>query len=207
MKKKNRRKRRGARAGARFVRAALILVLILGLIGLIMTFSTERVVEESTRIYPMLYSDLIREYANEFGLEPAYVAAVILAESSYDPNATSNVNAQGLMQIMPETGAWIAGKFGESYVDGCLFDPETNIRYGCWYLGFLMDRYGGDKMCSSAAYHSGQGTVDNWLKDPAYSTDGKTLNVIGGTNADTYVKRVLENYEKYDELYAVEIPA
>lgn len=207
MKKKNKRKSRRNRRGARFVRAALILVLVLGMIGLVMMFSTDRVMEESTQIYPMQYTDLICRNAGEFGLEPAYVAAVILAESSYDPNAVSNVNAQGLMQIMPETGAWIAGKFGESYTEGCLFDPETNIRYGCWYLGFLMERYGGDKTCSSAAYHSGQGTVDKWLKDPAYSTDGKTLNVIGGDRADTYVERVLEYYEKYDELYAAEISA
>ena len=142
----------------------------------------------------------VRHPAEE-GLEPAYVAAVILAESSYNPQAVSSVNAQGLMQIMPETGAWIAGKFDESYVDGCLFDPETNIRYGCWYLGYLLRRYDGDKTCSTAAYHSGQGTVDGWLKDPQYSTDGRTLNIIGGPRANTYVGRVLEYYEKYKQLY------
>lgn len=207
MQRKNKRKKRRARRNARFVRAALVLVLVLGLLGLVFMFSEDQVMEETTQVYPMQYSDLIRANANVFALEPAYVAAVILAESSYDPNATSNVNAQGLMQIMPETGAWIAKKLGEDYVEGCLFDPDTNIRYGCWYLSFLMNRYDGDKRCSSAAYHSGQGTVDKWLKDPAYSTDGKTLNVIGGSNADTYVKRVLEYYEKYDELYAAEIPA
>ena len=132
---------------------------------------------------------------------------MILAESSYRPEAVSSVNAQGLMQILPSTGEWLAGKYDEAYVEGCLFDPETNIRYGCWYLGFLMDRYGGDMRCSSAAYHSGQGTVDKWLKDPAYSSDGRTLNVIPGANADTYVKRILEYYEKYEELYAEEIAA
>ena len=207
MQRRNKRQRRQTRRGARFVRAAVVLVLVLGMIGMVLLFSTERTMQETTQIYPMEYTSLIRQHAGEFGLEPAYVAAVILAESSYNPNAVSSVNAQGLMQIMPETGAWIAGKFDESYVDGCLFDPETNIRYGCWYLGFLMDRYGGDKTCSSAAYHSGQGTVDGWLKDPAYSTDGRTLNVIGGANADTYVKRVLEYYEKYEKLYAEEIAA
>ena len=150
----------------------------------------------------MEYTELIRANAQEFNLEPAYVAAVVLAESSYNPNAVSSVNAQGLMQIMPKTAEWIAGKFDETYVEGCLFDPATNLRYGCWYLGFLMDRYDGDKKCSSSAYHSGQGTVDGWLKDPAYSADGKNLDVIPGSNADTYVNRVLEYYEKYDELYA-----
>jgi len=202
-----RRRRKAALRRARFIRAAVVIVLVLGLLGLVLMISTEEVVEKTTRVYPMQYTDLIRQNAAEFNLDPAYVAAVILAESSYNPQAVSNVNAQGLMQIMPETGEWIAGKFKESYVEGCLFDPATNIRYGCWYLGFLMDRYGGDMRCSSAAYHSGQGTVDKWLKDPAYSSDGRTLNVIGGSNADTYVKRILEYYEKYDELYAEEIAA
>ena len=107
------------------------------------------------------------------------------------------------MQIMPETGDWIAGKFGDTYTEGCLYDPDTNIRYGCWYMGFLIDRYGGDKACASAAYHSGQGTVDGWLRDTAYSSDGRTLAVIPGENAKVYVERVLNYYEKYKEIYGV----
>ena len=94
---------------------------------------------------------------------------MILAESSYQPEAVSSANAQGLMQLLPSTAEWIAGKFDETYVEGCLFDPETNVKYGCWYLGFLMRRYNGDMTCASAAYHAGQGTVDRWLADPAYS--------------------------------------
>lgn len=183
------------------------IVLAMGLLGLILMFATDRFKEKTVQLYPMEYTQLIRSTAADYGLEPAYVAAVILAESSYDPNAVSPVNAQGLMQIMPETGAWIAGKFGEEYTEGCLFDPATNIRYGCWYLGFLMERYGGDMKCSSSAYHSGQGTVDNWLRDPAYSADGRTLDVIPGSNADVYVNRVLEYYEKYEELYAKDAAA
>lgn len=203
-RKKNVRKRRKVRS-TRWIRAILVVLLVLGLIGMVLLFATDQVVEKTTRVYPMEYTDLICHNADEFGLEPAYVAAVILAESSYNPNAVSSVNAQGLMQIMPETGQWIAHKLGETYVEGCLFDPATNVRYGCWYLGFLMDRYNGDKTCSSAAYHSGQGTVDKWLQDPAYSSDGQTLNIIAGPNADTYVKRILEYYEKYVQLYAKEI--
>lgn len=198
----NRRRNRAGRRRTRFFRAALAAMLALGLIGLGVTLLMDRLTEKSMQSYPLEYTDLIRQNAQEQGLEPAYVAAVILAESSYNPSAVSRDNAQGLMQILPSTAEWIAGKFDESYVEGCLYDPATNIRYGCWYLGFLMRRYDGDKRCSSAAYHSGQGTVDAWLKDPAYSADGRTLNVIAGTNADTYVNRVLEYYEKYDEIYA-----
>ena len=199
--RRRRRRRNKSRMRGRFIRAVIIIVLVLALIGIVLMLSSEETIEETVVLYPMEYVDLIRENAGRFGLDPAYVASIILAESAYNPQAVSSVNAQGLMQIMPETGQWIAKKFDESYAEGCLFDPETNIRYGCWYLGFLMDRYAGDMTCSTAAYHSGQGTVDKWLKDPAYSTDGKTLSVIAGTNADTYVNRVLEYYEKYTQLY------
>lgn len=198
---KRRKYKHKARKRGRFLRAVVLIVLVLALIGIVLMLASEETIEETVVLYPMEYSDLIRENAYRSGIDPAYAASIVLAESSYDPRAVSSVNAQGLMQIMPDTGKWIAGKFDEEYAEGCLFDPETNIRYGCWYLGFLVDRYDGDLVCSTAAYHSGQGTVDKWLKNPAYSADGKTLSVIAGTNADTYVNRVLEYYEKYTELY------
>lgn len=194
--RKRRRKRtnRALRIIAAAVFAAALLVLLIILMH-------GRAPKELPRSYPMKYTDLIRSNAAMQGIEPAQVAAVILAESGYDPNAVSSVNAQGLMQIMPDTGKWLAGKFDEEYVEGCLFDPATNIRYGCWYLGYLMRRYDGDLTCATAAYHSGQGTVDGWLADPAFSSDGKSLIDIKGKNAKTYVSRVLEYYEEYQELY------
>ena len=152
--------------------------------------------------YPMEYEDVIRGRAAAEGIPPAYAAAVILAESSYRPDAVSQANAQGLMQLLPSTAEWIAGKFGESYVEGSLFDPQTNIRYGCWYLGFLLRRYGGDLTCATAAYHAGQGTVDGGLADPAYSADGATLDAMGYASTQTYVERVLKYYERYEKLYA-----
>ena len=196
------RRARRKRMIARVIKCLVIIMLLIGLAALALTFFMDEAAEETMPAYPVHYEDLIRTHAAENDLDPAYVASVIMAESSYRSDAVSSVNAQGLMQIMPKTGEWLAGKFDETYVEGCLFDPATNLRYGCWYLGFLMDRYDGDMRCSSAAYHSGQGTVDKWLKDPAYSTDGKTLDVIPGSNANTYVNRILEYYEKYDELYA-----
>ena len=201
-KKRRKNKRRQKQRRMRFLRGIIVVALVLAVMGLVLLFTSEDTAKETVVLYPMEFVDEIRQNAQAFNLDPAYVAAVILAESSYNPQAVSSVNAQGLMQIMPETGQWLAGKFKESYVEGCLFDPATNIRYGCWYLGFLMDRYDGDMRCSSAAYHSGQGTVDKWLKDPAYSADGKTLTVIPGKNADTYVNRIMEYYEEYVELYS-----
>lgn len=196
-----RRKRRAAGA-LRLLRAAVIGVVIFAIAaaGVWLIFETR--IAPSTVTCIVEYEDLIRAYAAKNDIPPAYVASVIMAESSYRPEAVSSVNAQGLMQILPSTAEWIAGKLDETYVEGSLFDPETNIRYGCWYLGFLMHRYDGDMRCSSSAYHAGQGTVDKWLADPNYSADGKTLDVIGYDSTNTYVSRVLRYYEKYEEIYA-----
>ena len=196
------RRARRMRAVLKLIQVLTIGVLVLGIGGLGVWMLLERRPEMTITTYPVEYEELIRQYAAENEIPPAYVAAVILAESSYRPEAVSQVNAQGLMQILPSTAEWIAGKFDESYMEGCLFDPETNIKYGCWYLGFLMRRYDGSMRCSSAAYHAGQGTVDKWLADPAYSSDGKTLDKIASDATGTYVERVLKYYEKYEEIYA-----
>ena len=198
-KKSSRKKKRNTK----LVKIILLAVLALGLLALIAVLLQEKAPEPATiKTYPMEYTDLIRANAAEQEIDPAYVAAIILAESSYNPDATSAVNAQGLMQIMPDTGAWLAGKFGEEYEDGCLYDPETSIRYGCWYLGYLTRRFGGDLTLATAAYHSGQGTVDKWLANPLYSANGVKLDVIPGPEAEKYVHRVLNYYEEYKKLYA-----
>ena len=152
------------------------------------------------RRYPMEYVELVRTNALSREIPPAWVAAVILAESSYDPQAISSVGARGLMQIMPETAEWISKKFDEPCDLERLFDPETNIRYGCWYLGYLFGRFG-DMRAATAAYHAGQGSVDKWLQNPEYSSDGKTLKVIPFESTATYVERVMKYYEKYQKLY------
>lgn len=195
------KKKRGGFA-KRLLGLLIAAVLVIGIGGLGVWLLWERQPEITVTTYPVEYEDLIRRYAAENDLEPAYVAAVVLAESSYRADAVSSVNAQGLMQILPTTGEWLSGKFDEAYVEGCLFDPETNLRYGCWYLGWLMDRYDGDMSCASSAYHQGQGTVDGWLQNPEYSADGKTLTNIPSEATKTYVDRILKYYEKYEEIYA-----
>ncbi|MBO4299371.1 MAG: lytic transglycosylase domain-containing protein [Clostridia bacterium] len=158
--------------------------------------------------YPLSYKSEIVEMADEFGLEPWHIAAVIRCESSFNARATSSVGARGLMQIMPETGEWLAGKFGEAddFDPESLYDPETNMKYGCWFLNWLMNRFHRDIVLVTAAYHAGQGTVDKWLADSAVSPDGQTIAPADIPYASTaaYVTRVLKAYEKYEELYDYE---
>ena len=180
-----RRRRRRRRTFFAILAAALIVLIALG----------------AWALYPMTYAPEIRAAAQEFSLDPAYVASVVLAESSFDAEAVSSVGAIGLMQIMPATGEWIAGKLDDVFDVERLYEPSVNLRYGCWYLRFLLDRYDGDMRTASTAYHQGQGRVDEWLQDPQYSQDGRTLTAISSAVTDTYVNRIMESYEHYKELY------
>ena len=200
MSKHNRRRR--AKRQRKIALMTAVAVLVLAFSGLVVWLLSARAPGLIQQSYPMEYVDVIRQYAAENGLEPAYVAAVILAESSCDPEAVSPADARGLMQLLPSTAEWIAGKFDDGYSEERLFEPELNVRYGCWYLGYLSRRYGGDKRLASAAYHAGQGNVDKWLQNPEYSPDGASLSKIPYESTDTYVQRVLRFYEKYSELYA-----
>lgn len=201
-KRKRRRRSRRQRMMMKIVRTAIVIVLMLAICALGLWLLLDKKPEIAVESYPVEYEEYIRTYAQENGIPPAYAAAVILAESSYRPEVVSSADARGLMQLLPSTGKWIAGKYDDAFSEEDLFDPQTNIKYGCWYLGFLMDRYDGDMRCSSSAYHAGQGNVDKWLKNPAYSTDGKHLDVIPYESTETYVNRILKYYEKYEEIYS-----
>lgn len=191
-----RRRRQRRRTLLAIFASALIVLIALGAWAL---FGRDRI--DFSR-YPMTYAPEIRAAAAEFSLDPAYVASVVLAESSFDAEAVSSVGAIGLMQIMPATGEWIAGKLEDEPFDvQRLYQPEVNLRYGCWYLRFLLDRYDGDMYTASTAYHQGQGRVDQWLEDPQYSQDGRTLTAISSAVTDTYVNRIMESYANYQELY------
>ncbi len=191
-----RRRRQRRRAFFAILATALAVLLALGAWALL-----GRGGKSPFERYPMRYEAEIRAVAEEFSLDPAYVASVVLAESSFDAQAVSSAGAIGLMQVMPATGEWIAGKLDEAFDAQRLYEPEVNLRYGCWYLRFLLDRYDGDMRTASTAYHQGQGRVDEWLQDPQYSQDGRTLTAISSAVTDTYVSRIMESYEHYKELY------
>lgn len=157
--------------------------------------------ELEKRTYRLEHTECIAKYAGQYRLDPYLAAAVIHTESSNRPEAVSASGARGLMQVMPETGEWIAGKLKEEgYTPERLFEPELNVRYGCWYLRFLLDRYGQETPLALAAYNAGQGTVDRWLGDPAVSEKGALVN-IPYPETEKYVDKVQRAYEKYQYLY------
>ena len=106
---------------------------------------------------------IVRGYAEQRQLDPAFLAAVIEAESKFDAEARSSADAVGLMQLTPETAQGIAlHTGGTKFQLSDLTNPDINVRYGTWYLRHLLDRYH-DERLALAAYNAGQGNVDNWI--------------------------------------------
>ena len=104
-------------------------------------------------LYPLDYKDSIKKYAAERNLRPNFIAAVIFTESRFHKDSVSGAGAVGLMQLMPGTAASIAAEMGEPM--GNLHDPDTNIKYGTWYLRGLMDKFNNDVDLVLAAYNAG----------------------------------------------------
>jgi len=138
--------------------------------------------------YPLRYEHIVRGHAANYRLDPALVAAVIYQESKFRPEARSDSGAVGLMQLLPETAKGIAMRTGGSRFEvDDLLDPEINIRYGCWYLRHLLDKYGSlDR--ALAAYNGGQGNVDRGVQFP---------------ETRHYVDRVLDLRDVYARAYGL----
>ena len=165
--------------------------------------SNYHVTEEADGTLRITWQEEIEKYAAQYNLQPAFVAAIIRTESSFRTNAESSVGARGLMQLMPDTAEWIAGKLDDSsYTFDRMYDGETNIRYGCWYLGYLSRLFRGDAVLVSAAYHAGQTTVTQWLSDRSLSADGVSLDADKLADGPTkqYIGRVTQTYGIYQTL-------
>ncbi len=144
----------------KLVGAALVLAVVVG--ALVYVDATDPPWFERIR-YPLSYPQYIRVHAQEHKLDPAFVAAVIYAESKFHVNAKSSSGAIGLMQLTPSTAHGIAIRTGGSaFRTSDLYDPDINIRYGAWYLNDLFAKYHSERLVL-AAYNAGQGNVDRWL--------------------------------------------
>lgn len=151
--------------------------------------------------HPLKYTDYVERCAAENNIDKYLVYAVIKTESGFDSGAVSNVGARGLMQIMEETFDWISYKLNDDeavYAD--MFDPEQNIRYGCYLLGYLYSEFGNID-ATMAAYHAGRGNVNKWLSDSRYSSDGVHLDHIPISDTAHYVDKINKAMDIYIRLY------
>jgi len=166
----------------------LVIIAVLGTVY----FTIPRLIADNA--YPLEYKDLIKKYALKYDINPNLIAATIWQESHFDPNAMSPVGATGLMQIMPATAQGIANELGESssFTYDSLFDPETSIRYGVYYLAGNAHKYNSETL-ALVAYNGGYLLADNMAATGAYDTlNFETAN---------YYQRVMEVKGVYNQLY------
>ena len=175
-------------------------VVILILIAVFATLAVLCVDDIEKIFYQREFTEYVTKYSNEFDVPEALIYAVIRTESGFDPEARSSVGAIGLMQLMPDTLDWLSRLLDEEAPTGEITDPETNIKYGTYYLRYLCDRFG-NLDTALAAYNAGHGRVASWLTNKEYSDDRITLKSIPFEETKNYVNKVTSDYNTYKKLY------
>ncbi len=151
---------------------------------------------------PLTNASTIRKQAAEKRLDPALIAAVIYAESKFEPRESS-AGAEGLMQILPETAYFIAHLSGGSaFTASDLATPSINLAYGSYYLRYLLDHYDGDEMLAVAAYNAGLANVDRWVARAKANGGELTVAAIPFPETRAYVERVQSAQLEYRSAYA-----
>lgn len=189
----------------------IITVLVCAVVLTALTFVLAKVVGEITEraeklAYPLAYTVTVNRYADEYGLPRELLYAVILTESSFDPDAVSHSGAVGLMQITPATFNWLMSKTGEEYPQDELYNPETSIRYGAFFLAMLREDFG-CWQAALAAYNAGPARLRGWLADGIVTLDGDKLVGVPIDETANYIRRVTAAEEKYRRLYEGQLTA
>lgn len=151
---------------------------------------------------PLTNADVIRQQAAEKHLDPALIAAVIYAETKFDPRSSA-AGARGLMQVMPQTAEFLAHRSGATdFTVADLATPQVNIAYGSYYLRYLLNEYHGSTTLALAAYNGGESNVDRWVADARAGGHTLTVDDIPFPETRAYVGRVLSAEGKYRHKYA-----
>lgn len=146
-----------------------------------------------TLLYPRYYLSSVTQAAQSTGLSPALIFAIIRQESGFNGGAISPASAYGLMQMTVPT----AKAYDSSASIQKLLDPDFNVEVGSLELKYLMGRYNGNILKVAAAYNAGPAAVDKWQSAYGVVTDDN----IPYQETQNYVRKVVNNYDKYNRLY------
>ncbi|MDR2032446.1 MAG: lytic transglycosylase domain-containing protein [Azoarcus sp.] len=146
------------------------------------------------------FRELIEPHAQSKNLDVSWVYGVMRQESRFIVPARSHSGAQGLMQIMPTTGKWVARRLGLRYHPGLLTNPETNVELGTEYMRIVLDELGDDPVQASAGYNAGPGRARRW-RDGSRALEGAIYaETIPIDETRDYVKKVMTNTVIYATL-------
>jgi soluble lytic murein transglycosylase len=190
-------RRRSQRRRRAMVIGGTLLVGALGGFLLANSDRFQRTLEEVT--LPLQHEDIIRQQAAEKDVPADLIAAVIYSESRFR-DQTSNAGARGLMQITPSTAKVIESlSGGQTFKFDDLSDPDINIRYGTFYLHYLVQKFGDNEIAALAAYNAGETNVAAW------GGSSLSLDDIPFPETREYVENVLEKRDEYARHYRHEL--
>lgn len=176
---------------------ALIFIICAGVFAFVNFPATQKTV-----LYPFPYRAEIEKHSSNYQVDKFLAVSVMKVESNFNENAHSGSGAVGLMQLMPETAAWIAYCLNDAppsidEIQNC----EKNIQYGIWYLAELNEEFFGNEILTLAAYNAGRGNVQHWIEENGWSKNFSDVDSIPYDETRSYVRRVLQCREKYSALY------
>ncbi len=149
--------------------------------------------------FPLNEANTLREKARANGIDAAWVAAEIRAESAWMPYARSGADARGLMQLLPSVGAHVARTLGIAWSGGdMLYQPQVSITLGSAFLREMLDRYNGRIYLAIGAYNAGAGPVNRWLAQRAQLDPDFWIETVSYKETRDYIMRVLAFSVIYD---------
>lgn len=182
----------------------VLIAVLVGVVGVVLAMPLLRKVVNAFTL-PLSYSEVIREQAADKHLDPALIAAVIYAETKFDPRPSA-AGAEGPMQIMPGTAEFLARRSGATtFTLSDLRNPQVNIAYGSYLLRYLIDRFDGNTMLALAAYNAGQANVDRWLAEARAAGHSLSVADIPFPETRDYVERVLNAQRAYRHTYPTQL--
>lgn len=167
----------------------IVLLIVVGIVYASVYFTLNRNHEP--------YIPLIEKYSEEVGLDEELLAAIIKVESGFNPKAKSNMDAVGLMQLLPDTAQWMADKLDMEYSEEDLLDPEKNIKLGTYYFKYLFDMYKSEDL-AILAYNGGLGNVNKWLENGTITNSPSSYDNVPIYETKTYLTRIKDNRDLYE---------
>lgn len=180
------------------VKVTLLILFIIIILILIYNKNLSQIMQK--QIYPKKYEEYVNKYAQKYNTDELLIYSIIKVESNFNEKASSSANAIGLMQLMESTATEICNEIEETVLMENIYEPETNINIGTYYFSILLKKYNNVGL-ALAAYNAGMGRVDKWIKEGTIKQDGSDLENIPFKETNLYIRKVLNVYEKYKELY------
>lgn len=180
------------------MKALIVIILILFIVSILKVINIEDIILKN--MYKVKYKDYVYKYSEESNIDPYLTLAIIRVESNFNAESVSLSGAKGLMQLMDSTANELALKLN-IYDNYDIFDAETNIELGTYYMATLLNYYNNNMYLALSAYNAGIGNVNKWIENGTIKNDGSDIENIPFKETKNYVRKVTRDYAIYTRLY------